>query len=439
MCGIQKLGGIPTTMNPTMIPEEMKYQIKDSGAIYFVTIPQLMDKVKEAVNMVGNQIKEVIVIGEASGATSFSSLIHNDGQYPKEKFDPITTVAIIPYSSGTTGLPKGVELTHYNVVANLMQLMTMQVGIYREHDTLIGFVPFFHIYGIVVAIGLTFRMCHTLVVMPRFDPVHFFQIIQEYKVTVLPVVPPVVLLLAHDPIVSKYDLSSVRVVISAASPLGQEQEQALKKRMPNILLVQAMGMTELSPLTHTTNVFTNAPGSVGQLVANMKLKIIDVETGKELGINQKGELWMTGPNVMKGYLHNPKATSETIDKDGYLHTGDVGYVDENLNMYIVDRVKELVKYKGFQVAPAELEALLLTHPDIADVAVIGKPDEEAGEVPLAFVVLKKDHKATEKEIVAWAEKKTAHYKKLRGGVRFVEAIPKSASGKILRRLLRAKL
>jgi len=198
-------------------------------------------------------------------------------------------------------------------------------------------------------------------------------------------------------------------------------------------------MTEVSPTSHSMNVFVNTLGSVGQLIPNMTAKIVDVETGKELGVGQQGEVWVKGPNIMKGYHNNPSATNATIDQDGYLHTGDIGYADTNENLFITDRLKELIKYKGFQVAPAELEALLLSHPEVNDVAVVGKPDAEAGELPTAFVVLKKDSKVTENEIIEWAEKKTSPYKKLRGGVVFVDVIPKSTSGKILRKEVKAKL
>jgi len=247
------------------------------------------------------------------------------------------------------------------------------------------------------------------------------------------------LLLSKEAIVDRYDLSSIRVMMCGAAPCGADLEQVIRKRLPNIFVVQGYGMTELSPLTHSTNVFAYVPGSVGQLAPNMYQKIVDPETGKELGVGEHGEVCLKGANLMKSYYKNPQATLQSIDNDGFYHTGDIGYVDDHDNLFISDRLKELIKYKGFQVAPAELEALLLNHPDIADVAVIGKPDQEAGELPTAFIVLKKGCTVPAKEIVAWAEKKTSPHKKLRGGVVFIDAIPKSASGKILRRLLRPAL
>lgn len=237
----------------------------------------------------------------------------------------------------------------------------------------------------------------------------------------------------------KYDVSSIREIFSGAAPLGKEIQEEASKRL-KCPINQGYGMTELSPLSHCMDLGKQpVPGSVGFLAANMEAKIINPETGKELGYNEEGEIWLRGPNVMKGYLNRPDATAETIDKDGFLHTGDIGYVDKQGLYYITDRLKELIKVKGLQVAPAELEAVLLTHPAVADAAVIGIPEERAGEVPKAFVVLKPGHKQgkeTADLIVAYMDSKLAPHKKIRGGVQFMEAIPKAASGKILRRVLR---
>eukprot|EP00026_Physarum_polycephalum_P007199 Phypoly_transcript_07256.p1 GENE.Phypoly_transcript_07256~~Phypoly_transcript_07256.p1 ORF type:complete len:551 (+),score=97.76 Phypoly_transcript_07256:233-1654(+) len=439
--GIQQLGAIPTTFNPSLTTEEMVHQLKDSGSTFIVTLPSLLDKVKSGLSnaSINAQVKEVFVIGEATGTTTFSSLIANDGQFPKVEFDPRSTVAVIPYSSGTTGLSKGVELTHYNIVANVLQCIAVQVGFYGEFETSVAFLPLYHIYGMVVLMGIALRKCYTLVMLTKFDLKKFLQIIQDYKATIACVVPPVLLSMTKEAIVDQFDLSSLRIMLCGAAPLGTDIQQALTKRLPNLCIAQAYGMTELSPMSHSSNVFVNLAGSVGQLVPNMKIKILDPETGDELAAGQRGEMCLSGPNVMKGYFKNPKATSHMIDKDGFLHTGDVAYVDENGNLFVVDRIKELIKYNGFQVPPAELEALLLTHPDVADVAVIGKPDVRSGELPMAFVVLKKGRKIGAQEIIEWAEKQTSPHKKLRGGIVFVESIPKSAAGKILRRFLRAKL
>jgi len=220
--------------------------------------------------------------------------------------------------------------------------------------------------------------------------------------------------------------------------LRSETEDDIKSKLPHVEIKQAYGMTEFSPVTHIAPKATIVPGSVGKLIPNMLAKIVNHDSGKEVGVGETGELWLKGPNEMRGYLNNPSATAATIDKDGFYHTGDVVYVDADGNYFVVDRVKELIKYKGLQIAPAELEGLLLSHPDVIDVAVAGKPDLEGGEVPVAFIVRR--HKdVTEKDIAAWVEKKVAPHKKLRGGVIFVEAVPKTPSGKIVRRALKARL
>jgi len=235
-----------------------------------------------------------------------------------------------------------------------------------------------------------------------------------------------------------YDLRSAKCIISGAAPLSAELEKRVLSRLPWILSInQAYGMTELSPVSHFSPPhLPSKAGSVGLLLPNLEAKIVDVDTGKELKEGMEGELWIKGPSVMQGYYKQPKETAATIDEDGFLHTGDIAKVDSDGYFYIVDRLKELIKYKGFQVAPAELEALLLQHPDIADAAVIPIPDEEAGEVPKAFVVLKPGHTLTTKEVIDFVNCKVSSQKRLRGGVEFVTQIPKSPSGKILRRLLK---
>jgi 4-coumarate--CoA ligase len=278
----------------------------------------------------------------------------------------------------------------------------------------------------------------TTVVVPRFDMEKFLQLVQQYKISWAHLVPPIVLGLAKHPIVANYDISSLRSIVSAAAPLGKQlQEELCQKLKVNIR--QGYGMTELSPVTHIVPIDAMRLGSVGLLVPNCVVKIIDVDTNQSVGFGKAGEICIRGPNVMLGYLNNQKATEDTIDKDGFVHTGDIGMVDEDGYYYIVDRLKELIKYNGYQVPPAELEALLITHEAIADAAVIGVPDEEAGELPKGYVVLKPGKTVTPEELSMWLEQHVAPYKKLRGGIEFVESIPKSASGKILRRLLKEKL
>ena len=278
-----------------------------------------------------------------------------------------------------------------------------------------------------------------VVVVPKFDPGQYLGLIQKHKATFLHIVPPIMVFLAKHPVVAKFDLTSVHTIVCGAAPLGDDIARQVKKRFPSVKsLRQGYGMTELSPVSHCSPFDNKKYGSAGVLVPNTECKIVDLESGKPAKRGERGEIWIRGPQVMKGYLNNAEATKRTIDADGFLHTGDVGYVDDEGFYYVVDRVKELIKYKGFQVPPAELEGLLLSHDGIADAAVIPKPDERGGEVPKAFVVLKPKVTLTEDEVKAFVKKNVAHYKQLRGGVVFVDKIHKSASGKILRRIYKAE-
>jgi acyl-CoA synthetase (AMP-forming)/AMP-acid ligase II len=356
---------------------------------------------------------------------------------PEVEIDPATDVVVLPYSSGTTGLPKGVMLTHRNIVANLAQLSRVEHG---HLKALVGVLPFFHIYGMVVIMMLGLAGGGTILVMPRFDMMEFLALVQKYRVTILPLVPPIVLGLVKHPAVAQADLSSVRLVFSGAAPLGEEMARALSTRL-GCPVVQGYGMTEASPVTHLspTRDAPFKPGSAGCIVPNTEVKIVDAggASDAELPVGKEGELWIRGPQIMKGYLNRPGETAESIDREGWYHTGDVGYVDDEGFFFIVDRTKELIKYKGLQVAPAELEALLLTHPAILDAAVVRKADEEAGEVPKAYVVLKPDEtsKATPADaIMGWVAERVAPHKRIRD-LEFIDQIPKSASGKILRRVL----
>lgn len=281
----------------------------------------------------------------------------------------------------------------------------------------------------------------TVVCMSRFDMEVFLKLVQEYKITFCHLVPPICLGLAKHPIVDKYDLSSIRAIVSGAAPLGSELQSLISKRFPTWDVRQGYGMTELSPVTHVTEPKSKKYGSIGKLAPNCEAKLIDVDTGESVGINRDGELLIRGPNVMKEYLNNPEETSKTIEPDGFLHTGDIARVDEDGDFWIVDRLKELIKYNGYQCPPAELENVLLSHDSIADACVIGSPDPEAfesNELPKAFVVLKPNANLTEDEILSFVADRVAPYKKLRGGVEFIDQIPKSPSGKILRRILKAR-
>lgn len=424
------LGGINTTINPTYNAEEIAYQLKDAGATYLLTIPLFMENAVAAAEEVGG-IKEIFVFGEAEGATPFAALMQNDGQRPPVEIDVKKDLVVLPYSSGTTGLAKGVMLTHHNLVANLAQVVGCET--LEDDDVLIGVLPFFHIYGMVLILNYALAEGATVVTMPRFDMVQFLELIQKHKITMTHLVPPIVLGLARHPIVDKYDISSLRTILSAAAPLGAELTREASQRL-KVIVKQGYGMTELSPVSHyMVGDEGIRDGSVGFAIPNTETRVVDPATGEDLAANLDGEIWVRGPQVMQGYLNKPVATAETIVADGWLRTGDIGHVDDDGYWFIVDRLKELIKYKGFQVPPAELEGLLISHPAVADVAVIPVPDEEAGEIPKAFVVAAGD--VTADELMAFVKGRVSSYKQVRE-VEFVDAIPKSLSGKILRRVLR---
>src|SRR5229473_2082370 len=405
---VAMLGGINTLVNPLYTPEEVAFQLNNAGARLLVTSPHFVDKAREAAGL--SKIEELFVFGEAEDATPFDSLLQSDGDVPRVEINPRKDLVALPYSSGTTGLPKGVMLTHYNLVANMRQMDGLKY--FTRDDTLLCVLPLFHIYGLVVVLNMGLHMGATIVMMPRFDLEQFLGLIQKYRVTLSHIVPPIVLQLAKNPIVEKYDLSSLKIIFSGAAPLGEELSRECIQRI-GCSIRQGYGMTETSPVTHSSpaDPAKMKHGSVGPPAPNTECKLVDPATGAELGPNQEGELCVRGPQIMKGYLNNPEATARTVDEDRWLHTGDIGYVDDEGHFYIVDRVKELIKYKGFQVAPAELEALLLTHPAIADAAVIPCPDDEAGEVPKAFVVLKGE--ASAEAIMDLIAERLAPHKKIR--------------------------
>jgi acyl-CoA synthetase (AMP-forming)/AMP-acid ligase II len=433
--GTALAGGIVTTVNPTYTAGELASQLRDSKARFLVTLGMFLDKAKEAA-AAATTVEEIFTFDGAPGSTPFAELMAGQELEKIPQVDPAKDLVALPYSSGTTGISKGVMLTHRNLVANMVQLKGTDslCRAITERDTITAVLPFFHIYGLGVIMNYALSRGATVVVFQRFDLEQYLAAVQKHRVTFSHLVPPILVALAKHPMVDKYDVSSLQGIMSGAAPLGGELAQAVEKRL-GCVIGQGYGLTETSPVTHT------APNqrrgqtphdSIGPSLPNTDIQIVDVETGKALGPGERGEVWIRGPQVMAGYLGHPGATGATIDKDGWLHTGDVGYVDDKGFCRIVDRVKELIKFKGFQVAPAELEALLLTHPAIKDAAVVRSPDEEAGEVPKAFVVT--DGSISAEDVLAWVAERVSPHKKIRR-IEFVDTIPKSPSGKILRRIL----
>jgi len=429
--GVTRAGGTVTTINPLYTAEEATRQLQDADAQYLLTVPPFLEKAQAAADEAG--IDEVFVFGEAEGATPFKALLGGGHAPPDVSIVPDEDLAALPYSSGTTGLPKGVMLTHRNLVANISQ--TMPVERLQEGETTVGVLPFYHIYGMTIILSMALRCGATVVTMPQFEMEDFCALVEEHGIESGYLVPPIILGLAKSPVVDEYDLSSFDYITSGAAPLGKDVAEACADRL-GCMVKQGYGLTETSPVTHleARDAEDPAPDSVGHVLPNTEFRIVDVETHEDVAPGERGEVWVRGPQVMTGYLNRPDATRDTIDADGWLHTGDVGRIDEEERLYVVDRVKELIKYKGHQVAPAELEALLQSHDAIIDAAVIPSPHEEAGEVPKAFVVEAPDGSVSAAAVKDFVAERVAPQKKVRR-VAFIEEVPKTASGKILRREL----
>ncbi|KAI5848711.1 hypothetical protein DFP73DRAFT_542151 [Morchella snyderi] len=442
--GTMWASGTITPANPTYTVEELAFQLKDSGAKAIATLVELLPIATKAAAEAGIPKDRIIVLGDKKSSefkhwkdlTDPSTSV----KWRRTKMNPSKDVAFLVYSSGTTGLPKGVMLSHRNLVCNILQVESGENGnLTAQNDRIIAFLPFFHVYGLTCIMHVSFWSGISTVVMDRFDLAKFCALIQEYKITYSYAVPPVVLLLAKSPIVDNYDLSSMRIINSGAAPLTKELVEAFYARL-KIPVKQGYGLSECSPTTHMVpwEIWRPKIGSVGILLPNMTAKYV-AEDGTELAPGETGELWMKGPNIMLGYHNNPAATANAITPDGYFKTGDIGNQDKDGNFWITDRIKELIKYKGFQVPPAELEGLLLGHEKVADCAVTGVYIEAmATEVPRAYVVLRAGTTATEEELIKFIDEKVANHKKMRGGIRFVSEIPKSVSGKLLRRVLKER-
>jgi acyl-CoA synthetase (AMP-forming)/AMP-acid ligase II len=446
--GIAAAGCVMSPINSLYTPDEIAFQLRDSGAKLLITVSPFLDRALAAAEK--TPVDEIVVMDGAEGRASLLDLLSSDAPSVEIEFDPANDLVTLPYSSGTTGLPKGVMLTHRNLVANVAQ--TRPLIDLNDGERIIAVLPFFHIYGLTVLMNQGLQWGGTVVTLPRFDLEDFLRVIQDYKITRAFVAPPILVALAKHPVVDHYDLSSLVSILSGAAPLDESLALAVEQRLrkgadTGVTVAQGYGMTELSPVSHTTpdagleppGVTADVPkGSVGYAIPNTECRLVDPDTGEDAAEGGRGELWVRGPQVMKGYLNNPQATAATVDADGWLHTGDVAIVDEHGRYTVVDRVKELIKYKGYQVAPAELEAVLLGHPEIADAAVIGVPEKESGEeLPKAYVVRSPGSSLTEDAVMAYMAEKVAPHKKIRF-VEFIDAVPKSAAGKILRKDLKAR-
>ncbi|KAG1139420.1 hypothetical protein G6F37_009612 [Rhizopus arrhizus] len=420
--------------NPAYTENEFEHQIITSQATALVTVPALLPVLLKIWDKIGKPRSRVFLFGDqpVQDCRPFSA-IQGTRPIQRRTRDRSEDVAFICYSSGTTGLAKGVMLSHKNFIAQSLFFLSAGIDL-NERQCLLGFLPFFHIYGLNTLVLTAYYMVAPVVVMGRFDLELMCQLIEKYKVTTAAVVPPVAVLLAKSPVVTRYDLGSIRNLVCGAAPLSKEHIQSLHKRIP-LDVRQGYGMTETTSAIVIQTPEHTAPGSIGVLVPNTECKIVN-EQGE--GDDQEGELLFRGPSIMKGYLNNPKANAETFTSDGWMRTGDIGKFDSATGeFYVVDRIKELIKYKGFQVAPAELEGILMDMDIISDCCVVGVYDEnQATELPRAYVVVQagiEQSQKTARLIEDYVAQHVANHKKLRGGVRFIDAVPKNASGKILRK------
>ncbi|PXY30738.1 AMP-binding protein [Prauserella flavalba] len=425
-------GAAVTPMNPVLTAGEIGKQLRASRAKVLVTAEAVADKAADVAREHG--IEHVYVLGEHDRARPFAELLAAGHPAPRPDLDPATAVAVLPFSSGTTGAAKGVRLTHRNLVANLVQTRAgWRVG---PDDVQAAVLPFFHIYGFTIILHSGLLGGATVLTLPRFEPGAYLAALAEHHVTRAYFAPPMVLALANAPDVERYDLSALRYAFCGAAPLDVEVTERAERRL-GCRIRQGYGMTEASPGTHQVydDAFATTPaGSVGRLSPNTEARLVHPGTDTDVAPGEDGELLVRGPQVMLGYLDNPGATASTIT-GGWLHTGDIARVDDHGVFWIVDRLKELIKYKGYQVAPAELEAVLLSHPGVLDAAVIGVPHAEGGEAPKAFVVPRPGVEAG--DVLAWVAERVAPYKKVRA-LEFVDSIPKSPTGKILRRVLKER-
>jgi len=431
-------GGIPTLLNPSYREREIRYQLENSGAAFLITDAPLL----ENVNLAGlPALRRVFSTRhETAGCENFADLLRpSTATLPKPTQDSAQTIAALPYSSGTTGLPKGVMLSHYNLVANVYQIVGPNAEPLTADDVMLCFLPLYHIYGLTVALTLSLTVGLTLVLMPRFDVQKLCALLVQEGVTMMPVVPPAINALCQAAEAGIFPKNHrVRWIKSGAAPLAPELARRLSG-LTGIIVNQGYGMTEASPVTHIgfcEPPEMNRPASIGQPLALTECRVVDLN-GNDVALGEQGELIMRGPQIMLGYWKDPQATAAVL-RDGWYFSGDIVRSDADGFYYVLDRSKEMIKYKGFPVAPAEVESVLLEHPAVRDCGVVAKPDFAAGEIPCAFVVLREGFTpsdALDKELRDFVADRLAHHKQPRE-VHFVEVVPRTPSGKILRRELR---
>ncbi|GAA5927406.1 hypothetical protein JCM1841_000462 [Sporobolomyces salmonicolor] len=446
----QAAGLVVSTANSSYTATELAHQITLSSADLVLAGADLVLTAKEAIKKADLKESALFVLPDVNGKmpqhlNSFRSYQSLRGE---KSFKPVSftkeqaqnQLAYLPFSSGTTGQAKGVQLSAFNITSCTQQARKTK-GLFDEPDTMLAVLPMYHIFGLVVVLHLTLYNGGTVVVLPKFDLAQTLDVIQRFKTTAACVVPPLALALAKQPIVDNYDLSSLRFIVSGAAPLSADLQQAVAKRLKGKTLVfQGYGMTETTSIGLIPDTQKElVPGTAGQLLSSMEARLVDAD-GKDVKVGEAGELWLRGNNIMLGYHRNEKSTRETLTDDGWLMTGDVCERDHDGYYRIVERTKDLIKYKGFQVAPAEVEGVILSSPAVADCAVIGVwSEEQATELPRAYIVPDPKHAKSEtlcKDVANWVADKLAPHKRLRGGVIVLETIPKSASGKILRKDLR---
>lgn len=437
--GILRAGATATTINSLYAQAEITNQLRDASAVALVTVSPLLPNALPAVEALGLPHDRVLVLDGAPGHPSLADVLTAGHAASDLVLDPTHHLAVLPYSSGTTGYPKGVMLTHRNLVANVQQCDV--IGLDRD-DVVLAVLPFFHIYGMTVLLNFALLKRARLVTMPRFDLAEFLRIIEQHRTTWLFIAPPIAVALAKHPAVDGVDTSAVKVVFSGAAPLNASLARAVADRL-GCVVAQGYGMTETSPVTHVID-WRDASidrSSIGRPVPGTEARVVSTDGADVLvpddGAGEPGELWIRGPQVMLGYLNNPEATAATLDDDGWLHTGDLATVDSEGLYRIVDRLKELIKYRGYQVPPAVLEAVMLEHPDIVDAAAIGALDDDGMEYPKAFVVRREGSGLTAEQVMQHVAERVAPHEKVRA-VEFIDVVPKSTSGKILRRELKGR-